>query len=275
MAEMTYSLGARLRRLGKAIVVMNLAALWLLISKGREVASEYLTQSARYFYGFGFIWRWRELPWCDHYLLQKVPAASAFPGIDFNRSPEVWFPFPRDQGVYTHELGVLAQVVNHLRPKRVIEFGTAEGRTAVNLAAYLPAEGEVVTIDMPPRPPTNYVGYFYWDHPLKTRIKQLYGDLLRFDWTNYRNSAALVFCDGPDDYEGSKEETKIAFTLIQSGGVIFWHDYGSVEGRTMMLNELSHKFPIRHIEGTTLGCLPVPDEEMREQLCRWATNDSR
>ncbi len=253
---------------------MNLATVWLLVSKGPKVAVEYLTQSARYFHGFGFIWRWHELPWRHHYRLPKASAASLFPGVDFDHSPEVWFPFPRNLGVYTHELGVLANVVNRLQPKRVIEFGTAEGRTALNLAAYLPAEGELVTIDMPPKPPTNYVGFFYWNHPLKSKIKQLHGDILRFDWSTYRNSAGVVFCDALDDYEGSREETRIAFGLVQAGGAIFWHDYGSAEGVTRMLNDLSRELPVCHIEGTTLGCLAVPDEHARERLCRWSANGS-
>jgi hypothetical protein len=262
------------RRLLKAGVVLNLAAVWLLLKKGKNVALEYLTQSSRYFQGFGFWWRWHELPWRDYYLVPKAPAGSIFPGIDFDRSLELYFPFPRDQGVYTHELAVLTHVVNWLKPRRVIEFGTAEGRTAVNLAAYLPVDGEVVTIDIPPVPPADTLGNLHRDHPLKPRIKQLYGDLLRFDWSSYRNSAAVVFCDALDQYEGAKKETKIAFELVETGGTIFWHDYGYVEGVTRLLNELSRGLPVRHIEGTTLGCLSVPTEEIREQLGRWASSES-
>ena len=274
MGQLTQAMMVRLRQILKVALVMNLATVWLLMRKGKKVAIEYLTQSSRYFRGFGFVWRWHELPWRDHYLVPTVSAGDIFPAIDFDRSLELCFPFPRDQGVYTHELALLTHVVNLLQPRRVIEFGTAEGRTSVNLAAYLPEGAELVTIDYPPNPPANYVGYFYWDHPLKSRIKQLQGDLLRCDWSSYRNSAAVVFCDALDNYEGVKEETKIAFELIQAGGVIFWHDYGSLEGVTRYLNDLSRDLPVRHIEGTTLGCLPVPSEKAREQLCRWISNGS-
>jgi len=262
------------RRILSVAAVMNFAALWLLIRSGKNVAIEYLAQSSRYFKGFGFVWHWHELPWRDHYIVPAIPAAKLFPEIDFDRSLELFFPFPRKQGVYTHELAVLTDVVNRMKPKRVIEFGTAEGRTSVNLAAYLPPGGELVTIDMPPLPPSNYVGYFYWEHPMRERIKQLAGDLLRFDWSGYRNSAPIVFCDALDNYEGVKEETKIAFGLVQAPGVIFWHDYGSSEGVTRFLNELSRDIAVRRVEGTTLGCLPVPTEEFREQLCQWASKNS-
>lgn len=274
MGQTRLSIRGRLRQVWKLAAVMNLAAVSLLVRKGTKVAAEYVTQSSRYFEGFGFVWRWHELPWRNHYLVPAASAGSLFPEIDFNRSLELCFPFPRDQGVYTHELAVLTHVVNRMKPKRVIEFGTAEGRTSVNLAAYLPAGGELVTIDLPPNPPANYVGYFYWDHPVKSRIKQLYGDILRHDWSSYKNSAAVVFCDALDEYAGVKEETKTAFGLVETGGVIFWHDYGSAEGVTRFLNELSREIPVRHIEGTTLGCLPVPNAEVRERLCRWAAKMS-
>lgn len=45
---------------------------------------------------------------------------------------------------------LLAGIVQTLRPKLVVEIGTAEGLSALSLRKYLPADGKVVTFDIVP-----------------------------------------------------------------------------------------------------------------------------
>ena len=92
-----------------------------------------------------------------------------------------------------HDRMILAHVVGFLRPQRVIEFGTAEGRTALNFALHLPPEGEVVTLDFPPISGKNEIGDFYWDQPLRSKIKQIFSGVDTWDSTTYRASAEIVF----------------------------------------------------------------------------------
>jgi len=122
--------------------------------------------------------------------------------MDCTRSPELLFPFPRNLGVLPQELIVLTKVVDHLKAKRVVEFGTAEGRTALNIALHLPPGGEIITLDLPPVPGQNEVGFFYWDQPAKTRIKQIFASVDSWDYRPYRASAELVFCDACDRMPG-------------------------------------------------------------------------
>jgi hypothetical protein len=49
----------------------------------------------------------------------QISVHELFPEIDFTRSPELLFPFPRDLSPMPHELMVLAHFVSFLRPQRV------------------------------------------------------------------------------------------------------------------------------------------------------------
>jgi hypothetical protein len=196
----------------------------------------------------------------------QIPVQELFPEIDFTHSPELIHPFPRGLSTWPHELMMLAHVVKLLQPKRVIEFGTAEGRTTLNLALHLPEDGEVVTLDFPPIPGKNEVGFFYWDQPLKSKIKQIFSGVDTWDSKPYRASAQVVFCDACDRMPGLAAEAAQAFLVVQPGGVIFRHDYGSAEGPTLFWNELSKELPVRHLEGTTLLCLRVNTPEIYDKM---------
>lgn len=254
------------RRALSGLAAFNLNALRVLISKGTGPAVEYITQAHRLYSGYGLPWKWNGLPWRSDMQIPQVGAAELFPEIDFNHSPDLLFPFPRDLGTMPHELMILAHVVRFLRPKRVIEFGTAEGRTAVNFALHLPPDGEVVTLDFPPIPGKNEVGYFYWEQPLKPKIKQIFSGVETWDSTLYRASAEMVFCDACDQLPGLAAEARQAFSVVKPGGVIFRHDYGSAQGPTLFWNEVGKELPVRHLEGTTLLCLRVNTQDTYEKM---------
>lgn len=193
-----------------------------------------------------------------------MPVSEVFPEIDFTASPALLHPFPRALGVMPHELMILAHVVRHFRPQRVVEFGTAEGRTSLNIALHLPAEGELVTLDFPPVPGQNEVGYFYWDQPIRNKIKQVFSGVESWDSSNYKASADIVFCDACDMPAGLAAETAQAFAVVKPGGIIFRHDYTTAEGPTRFSNELSKQLPVRHLDETALLCLRLYDPKVYE-----------
>jgi hypothetical protein len=244
-----------LRRALKGLTAVNLNALRVLLTKGAGPAAQYVAQSYHLYDGYGLPWKWSDLPWRSDMQVRQVSVEELFPEIDFTRSPELLFPFPRDLSVMPHELMILAHVVSFLRPKRVVEFGTAEGRTTLNLALHLPPDGEVVTLDFPPIPGKNEIGYFYWEQPLKSKIKQIFSGVDTWDSTPYRASAEMVLCDACDQLPGLAAEAAQAFAVVKPGGVIFRHDYGSAQGPTLFWNEISKVLPVRHLKGTTLLCL--------------------
>ncbi len=260
-----------LRRALYGLCALNLNALRIFLRKGPGPATQYITHTHRLYAGYGLPWKWSTLPWRSDMKVPQLTAHELFPEIDFSHSPELLFPFPRDLSIMPHELMILAHVVEFMRPKRVIEFGTAEGRTALNMALHLPPEGEVVTLDLPPIPGQNEVGYFYWEHPLKSKIKQIFSGVDTWDSTAYRASAEIVFCDACDQLPGLVAETAQAFTVVKAGGIIFRHDYGSAQGPTLFWNELGKELPVRHIEGTTLLCLRVDTSDVYDKMQRMLT----
>jgi hypothetical protein len=255
----------RLQQALRALSSLNLNALRVLLGKGARPALEYARYTYRLYTGFGLPSIWNNPPWRSPLKIPSVPVAEVFPEIDFTHSPELLHPFPRSLGVAPHELMVLAHVVRHFRPQRVVEFGTAEGRTTLNIALHLPPEGEVVTIDFPPIPGKNDVGYFYWDQPARSKIKQVFSGVESWGSSPYRASADVVFCDACDQPAGLAAETAQAFTVVKPGGIIFRHDYGTAEGPTLFWNELSKEFPVRHLEGTALLCLRIDSNEIYDK----------
>ncbi|PYV20282.1 MAG: hypothetical protein DMG24_23270, partial [Acidobacteria bacterium] len=140
------------------LFALNPAALWLLVRRGKSPAVDYLSSTVRLYRGYGVMpFHWDRSSWRSDFLVPRVAADELFPEVDFVRAPEILFPFPRNLGVKTHELIFLCQLVRSLRPNRILEFGTAEGRTTINLALHAPEESEVVTVNAPPASPF----YFY------------------------------------------------------------------------------------------------------------------
>jgi hypothetical protein len=256
----------------RGIAALNLDALRVFFTSGPSSAAKYVTYTHRMYTGYGLPWMWSGLPWRSDLTVPQIPVQKLFPEIDFTHSPELIHPFPRGLSTQPHELMILAHVVNLMQPKRVIEFGTAEGRTTLNLALHVPPDGEVVTLDFPPVPGQNDVGFFYWDQPLKSKIKQIFEGVDTWNSEPYRASAEIVFCDACDQPDGLSAETAQAFKVVKPGGVIFRHDYSSAEGPTKYWNAIATELPVKHLEGTTLLCLRVDDPAVYEKMQKMAAS---
>lgn len=172
------------------------------------------------------------------------------------------------------ELGVLAKAAGEVAAgQSIVEIGTFDGRTTLNLAVNSGPDTKVFTLDLPPEVPTKFdlakgerhfvekpqPGARYrnchapWDASAK-RITQLLGDSAAFDWSPYTGTAGLVFVDGSHAYDYAMADTETAFKLIAPGGIVIWHDYGVWEGVTKALEELEEKrqLGLKKIYGTSL-----------------------
>jgi len=248
-------------RIVRGLCAFSLNSLRVMFRKGPSATVSFLTNCHRVYSGYGMPRSWEDLPWRGNLRVQKRRIEEIFPEVDFTHCPELVFPMSRGLSVSTEELAILAKVVSHRRPQRVVEFGTAEGRTAVNLALHLPAGGELVTLDFPPIPGQNDVGYFYWDHPAKSKITQIFCSVTEWDSRAFRSSAEIVFCDACDLMPGLCAELFQALTVVKPGGVIFRHDYGSIAGGTLFWNWVADRLPVFHVAGTTLLCIRLDSEE--------------
>jgi hypothetical protein len=181
----------------------------------------------------------------------------------------------KNQGdVNLAELSVLATAAAAITAgSEIIEIGTFDGRTTLNLAANSSPHISVFTLDLPadmapkfdlapgerafvekPRSGRHFVEPTpAWESAAR-RITQLLGDSASFDWSAHHGRAGLVFVDGSHAHDYVLADTDTALRLIAQKGVVIWHDYGVWEGVTRALEEIeaSRHLGLRHVRGTSL-----------------------
>lgn len=183
--------------------------------------------------------------------------------------------------VTIEELAILAQAAagTHFGSE-IIEIGTFDGRTTINLALNAPASGSIFTLDLPPHQPTRFqleAGESqYVEKPLPgvrfrhcrqslsssaQRITQLFGDSATFDWSSHYGKAGLVFVDDSHAYDCVRVDCATAMQLVAANGAVLWHDYGIWDGVTRALEDLERtmNLGLRHIRGTSLVLWRAPN----------------
>ena len=172
------------------------------------------------------------------------------------------------------ELAVLATAVAAAAGGgEVIEIGTFDGRTTLNLAINAPAQYAVFTLDLPADVAPKFAleeaervlvekprsGRRFIEAPAEWkaaagRITQLFGDSAAFDWSAHFGRAGLVFVDGSHAHDYVIADTDTALRLVAHKGVVIWHDYGVWDGVTRALEEIeaSRRLGLRHVRGTSL-----------------------
>lgn len=189
-------------------------------------------------------------------------------------------PQERDGNVTLYELVAIAKVTRHVDPAVALEIGTFNGRTTLNLAANAREGATVYTLDLPAAELASaglpldaadlkYVrkavsGELFLNSELAPRIRQLFGDSARFDYSPFRGATDLVFVDGSHSYEYVRNDSLHALELLRGGsGTILWHDYGGWVGVTRALNELHASggpwSGLRRIAGTTVAHLRLAE----------------
>jgi hypothetical protein len=171
------------------------------------------------------------------------------------------------------ELAVLNGLCRTVKPQVIVEIGTFDGRTTLNLA--LNSKAQVFTLDLPRHASTRLAvdreDEKYVDKELSgkrfsqpphhrlpccSRITQLYGDSAIFDFSPWYEMVDLVFVDGSHSYDYVVNDSATALKLLKAdGGTIVWHDYGVWPDVTKALNELNERMPslrLVHVKDTSL-----------------------
>ena len=159
------------------------------------------------------------------------------------------------------ELFCIAAVASAIEPARIVEFGTADGRTTLNLARNSPAHCQVVTINLPLEDDAGHVqdtavGSRFLNTVESSRIVQIWGDTRTVDLSPYQGACQLVFIDADHSEEGVVADSLTALKLLDRDAVILWHDalrYGVQRGLPRLARE--RQLPIHLISGTNLACL--------------------
>ena len=203
----------------------------------------------------------------------SLPAVDWQEAIDV-RAIRIVEPQKNSGDVSLGELAVLASAAAASRAgDEIIEIGTFDGRTTLNLAINAPAQYRVFTLDLPPDAAPKFdlapgerayvekprSGRRFLQAPPEWaaaagRITQLIGDSATYDWSPHAGRAGLVFVDGSHAYDYVSADSDTAFRLVANKGMVIWHDYGVWDGVTRALEEIeaSRHLGLRHVRGTSL-----------------------
>ncbi len=201
--------------------------------------------------------------------LERESLCDCFPGIAAS-SYSLVRPFDRTENMSltVMELNALLAIQSHLKARKILEIGTFDGGTTVNLAANVPEDGTVVTVDLPPEHATplldiapahdnsvdvNIIGRQFIGTLYETKIKQVFGDSAKLQFNSIGGPFDLIYIDGCHDYAYVKSDSEKALTALDTGGVIIWHDYSMIEDVARYVDELSGIVPVRAIKGTRLA----------------------
>jgi hypothetical protein len=210
----------------------------------------------------------------EHEELPVLPLAQVLPAhLDL----QLLEPKIEGGNVSLLELLVISNLARRAAPPVCLEIGTFDGRTTLNLAANLPAEGHVFTIDLPktsiggtqfelaPGEATfvdkETSGERFRDTPFKSKITQLFGDSAVFDFSPYHRKIGLVFVDGSHAFDYVLKDSATALQLASDDqSIILWHDYHPGWPDVIRaLNHLRRSDPtfagLQRIEGTSLAIL--------------------
>ncbi len=200
----------------------------------------------------------------------RVALVDAFPGIQaVDVSIVRAFDRQADVSVSAQEIMTLAAIARFRRPRRILEIGTFDGSTTLNLAVNSPAESLITTVDLPPdwkgefarRVPealVNFtgaasVGAQFQNTAHAARIRQVYGDSAAMDWSDLGGPFDLIFVDGNHSYDYVKSDTENALRCLSTGGIVAWHDYGMIEDVSTAVDEVAGRVTVMAIRGTRLA----------------------
>ena len=212
-------------------------------------------------------------------MLPRVQLTGILPGVE---QEEVCLPraFDRNTGPKTgssitvEEACHLAAIAKSRKAMKALEIGTADGNTALLLAANMGDGAEVVTIDLPPDfgvakqdsltyadvelnlTERNQLGRQYKAHPLAARVRQIYGDSAALDWAALGGPFDLVFIDGCHSEAYVRSDTQNALIHLAPGGVIVWHDYGMIPEVSGVVDQFAREattMKVHALEGTRLA----------------------
>jgi predicted O-methyltransferase YrrM len=160
------------------------------------------------------------------------------------------------------------QVLNSLnafrQPRRVLEIGINEGRTAELLLRTSPWIQHYCGIDVypdfqpawdhqrPEIPGPNKIAHLVSDNRLAIVMSNVgtYDGIQSLTGTDFD----LIFIDADHTHAGVARDTAIALSVATPGACIVWHDYASdVPGVRQFLDERAIREPVIHVTGTRIA----------------------
>lgn len=161
---------------------------------------------------------------------------------------------PPYHGVNDHDDVVpLMRIVHHLNPRRVLEFGTAQGNTVANICRLCSAQvvtvnalpdqigGDVITFALS----KDEIGHVYRDYGFADRVLQVYCNTKEFDWTRVYDSPCvdLAIIDACHDTEYVLNDFLKVLPALSTQATVLFHD--------------THPSLAHHLAGSYRACLAL------------------
>ena len=165
-----------------------------------------------------------------------------------------------------HVLGALMQ---GLRPRQVLEFGTYLGVSAHAMALNAPPGCRIHTVDLPDQTEAQSrheldsldqrhvatsrqrVGEAFLRSPTREHITQIRADSLSFRAESVVADVDLVYVDGGHSRPVIEADTENAFRVLSPEGTIVWDDYFHLYPDVVeYLDELAERHELHAIRGT-------------------------
>lgn len=175
----------------------------------------------------------------------------------------------RNGNVSYLELLVISSLIAQEKPMNLLEIGTFDGNTTLQMALNSPENATVHTLDLAePKAALPLVEgdmlYIhdqqkkfrkFLDTSVQEKVIQHLGDSGVYDFSNFTQKGNIDFCfiDGSHSYESVKNDTEKTLEILSDNGWILWHDFTLAwPGVFQFLHEQAKTLPLFHIEGTTL-----------------------
>lgn len=199
---------------------------------------------------------------------QRIPSKdilSLFPKLnDVQIQLAHFFPEPQGWNVTLSDLNIIVALIALRQPKIIFEFGTYNGNTTLQMALNVSESSKIWTLDKEQHHPDRLELY---SEEVKPIIKRIYSDTMNYEASSLCGQVDFVFVDAGHTYRYAKNDSEKALSMLAKGGVIVWHDYMGVGGRTngvsKYLEEMSSELSLVHIIGTSLV---IYDSNTRDQV---------
>lgn len=178
-------------------------------------------------------------PIVDVTVLPQVSVEELFSFTEHETILSLWAVPAVARSISLHEAVCLSALMKRANARRVFEFGTYRGVSTTQLVLNLPADGKVLTLDLPV---TDLNTQFELDTlgevevvkdarkgelippHLRSRIEFIALDSAKFDPGPYEGSMDLVFVDGAHTAEYVKNDSEKGWRMLRPGGILCWHD---------------------------------------------------
>ena len=218
--------------------------------------------------------------------MSNIPTKNIEEFFEFIRKPfflqnfNIPEPKYKNGNISFFETVIICLLCKNLSPHKILEFGTFDGRTTINMAGNVPDDAKIITVDLKKQnikdtkyplegikdtdkhDELGYVGttmklYQRHDIKLKRKIKQLWVDTANFYIEEYKNYFDFIFIDASHTYENVLNDSYTAFKCIKNNGFILWHDYNGWPGVTKALDKfmcdpLTNEWSFTQIQGTSM-----------------------